>query len=200
MLAREVMSAPVVTVTPDTPVRTAAALLADRGFTALPVVDDDGWLLGVVTEADLVRGRFRQDIRSPHDGEVAEPSAGSTTGEVMTAPAVAVSVLLDVVEIVRVMLDEGLRSVPVVDGERVVGIVSRRDLVRMLARDDERLARDVRNRLAMVGTPDRWSVRVADGVVTITDPRDDEADRHVATVLAESVPGVLRVRCVHDPA
>ncbi|PXY36547.1 CBS domain-containing protein [Prauserella flavalba] len=198
MLARDVMTAPVVTVTPETPVRTAAATLAARGFTALPVVNDEGWLLGVVTEIDLVRDRFPRDIRSPRLEDVSEPPPGATVGDVMTAPAVAVGVTLDVVGVVRVMLDEGLRSLPVVDGERVVGIVSRRDLVRMLARDDAMLARDVRNRLAMVSAPGRWGVHVDDGVVTLTDPKDDESDRHVATVLAESVPGVLRVRCVHE--
>ncbi|WP_344074035.1 CBS domain-containing protein, partial [Prauserella alba] len=104
--------------------------------------------------------------------------------------------VLDVVDVVRAMLDEGVRSVPVVEGDRVVGIVSRRDLVRVLARDDRRLARDVHNRLAMISTPDRWSIDVTDGVVTLVDSRDDATDRHVATVLAENVPGVLRVRHV----
>ncbi|HEY0697397.1 MAG TPA: CBS domain-containing protein [Micromonospora sp.] len=58
------MSTPVVTCRPDWPARDAAALLAARGFTALPVVDDDGALVGIVTEADVLRGRVRPDPRS----------------------------------------------------------------------------------------------------------------------------------------
>ncbi|WP_199433779.1 CBS domain-containing protein [Qaidamihabitans albus] len=196
MRARDVMSTPVVTITPQTPVKAAAETLAARGFTALPVVDEDGWLLGVVTEADLVRDRFPRDARSSPAGGDARPAAGALVGDVMTAPAEAVGVRLDVVDVVRLMLDQHLRSLPVVDGDRVVGIVSRRDLVRTLARSDEALARDIRHRLAIFGGPGRWSVDVAGGEVTITDRFGSETDRHVATVLAESVPGVLRARCV----
>ena len=63
MRARDIMSSPVVTVTPDMTVKYAANLLSAHGFTALPVLDDDGRLVGVVTEADLVRDRFPRDAR-----------------------------------------------------------------------------------------------------------------------------------------
>ncbi|MFF5991338.1 CBS domain-containing protein [Prauserella flavalba] len=200
MRARDVMSTPVVTVTPDTTVKDAAATLAERGFTALPVVDEEGSLLGVVTEADLVRDRFPRDTRSPRAGEEARPRAGDLVGDVMTAPAVAASAREDVVDVVRDMLDRGLRSLPVVDGTTVIGVVSRRDLVRMLARSDDALARDVQHRLAIFGGPGRWTVAVHAGEVTITDRFDSETDRHVAKVLAEGVPGVLRATCVSTPA
>jgi hypothetical protein len=84
------------------------------------------------------------------------------------------------------MLDDRVRSIPIVDGSRVVGIVTRRDLMRMLARDDHAIAADVRHQLAMYGGPDRWTVEVHDGAVAIGDEFDSPTDRHVAAVLARS--------------
>lgn len=206
MRARDVMSAPVVTVTAETSVKGAAKLLAANGFTALPVLDCDDRLIGIVTEADLVRDRFPRDARYRHldrdelplldDEPVADRAPADTVGEVMTTPATAVAAGTDLVALVTVMLSERVRAIPIVDGDRVVGIVTRGDLVRLLARDDAVIATDVRHRLAAYGGPDRWTVRVHDGRVEIGDAFDNATDRHVATVLAESVPGVIRAHAV----
>ena len=66
MRARELMSTPVITVTPKTSVKQAAILLSSHGFTALPVVDDDDRLIGIVTEVDIVQDRFTRDLRYYH--------------------------------------------------------------------------------------------------------------------------------------
>jgi CBS domain-containing protein len=89
---------------------------------------------------------------------------------------------------------------PIVDGSRVVGIVTRRDLVRTLARDDQSIAADVQHRLAMYGGSSRWTVDVHDGGVAIGDEFDDATDRHVAAVLAEAVPGVTAVHVASQAA
>lgn len=198
MRARDIMTSPVITVRAATTVQDAAALLAGRGFTALPVVDDDGQLIGIVTEADLVRDRFPRDARSLiHGGErAAVPAVGETVGEVMTSPAVSMSSGTDVAVLTAALLDARQRAMPIVDGSRLVGIVTRRDLVRVVGRDDEAIARAVRHRLEIYGGPNRWDVQVHCGVVTIGDQYDDEADRHIATVLAEAVPGVVRAQTV----
>ncbi|WP_158888129.1 CBS domain-containing protein [Amycolatopsis anabasis] len=197
MRARDVMSKPVITVTADRTVKHAASLLAHHGFTALPVVDDDERLIGIVTEADLVRDRFPRDEtflgRRPEEPVHERPAA--TVGEVMSTPATAMGAETDIVEVVRAMLDTPIRSMPIVDGSKVRGIVTRRDLVRALARDDEALARDIRHRLAFFGGPSRWTVSVRDGEAEITDAFDSEVDRRVAAVLAEGVPGVIRAHC-----
>ncbi|MEV6872088.1 CBS domain-containing protein [Amycolatopsis sp. NPDC051128] len=198
MQARDIMSSPVVTVTPDMTVKYAANLLAAHGFTALPVLDADGRLIGVVTEADLVRDRFPRDARY-HPGEDTAPDKPSdppsgTVGGVMTTPAVGMGAGTDVVDLVRVLLDDRIRSMPIVDGAHVVGVVTRRDLVRALARDDAVISADVRHQLSIYGGPRRWTVEVHDGAVEVVDAFDDETDRHVATVLAEAVPGVTAVR------
>lgn len=199
MRARDVMTGPVVTVTPDDTVKYAANLLASRGFTALPVVDDDERLIGIVTEADLVRDRFPRDPRYRRpDDPVADP--GMKVADVMTTPVTGMAQNTDVVDLITAMLDGKIRSMPIVDGDRVVGIVTRRDLVRVIGRDDDLIAADVRHRLANYAGPDRWTVRVHDGVVSLGDAYDDPRERHVAIVLAEAVPGVIAAHCdpVHE--
>lgn len=158
MRARDVMSSPVVTVTAGTTVKCAASLLVSHGFTALPVVDEDGRLIGIVTEADLVRDRFPRDPRyCPACGggllgaDSASPVLTSTVGEVMTTPVVGMGAGTDVVDLVTAMLEEPVRSIPIVDGSTVIGIVTRRDLLRVLAGDDQASATDVPHRLGMFG-------------------------------------------------
>ncbi|WP_236790893.1 CBS domain-containing protein [Amycolatopsis sp. GM8] len=197
MRARDIMSRPVVTVTAASSAKHAAELLARHGFTALPVVDDDDRLIGIVTEADLIGERFPPD---PRFAPAQRVTPGETVGAVMTTPATAVAPGADVVEVARALLDSRIRALPIADGARVVGIVTRGDLVRMFARDDTEIAADVRHHLAVYGGPDRWRVEVHDGVVRISDEFDNEGDRHVATVLAEAVPGVVSATVLTENA
>lgn len=196
MRARDIMSRNVVTVTAATSVRDAAALLAGRGFTALPVLDDGGGLVGLVTEADILLDRFPHDPRfyCSDEGSIRPPddpprAPATTVGGVMGTPT-SVDALCDVVDLVTAMRADGLRSMPVLDGAALVGIVTRRDLVRTLTRDDTAIAVDVRHRLEIYGGPGRWTVEVEGGSVTIADALGREPDRHAAIVLAEAVRGV----------
>jgi CBS-domain-containing membrane protein len=142
-------------------VRQAAILLSSHGFTALPVVDDDDRLIGIVTEVDIVRDRFPRDLRYHHaytdyvtdtvDDFI--PIVPATVDAVITAPVSAMSADSDVVDVVTAMLDTGVRSMPIVHDSRLVGILTRRDLVRALARDDQAIAADVRRRLHRYGHP-----------------------------------------------
>jgi CBS-domain-containing membrane protein len=200
MRARDIMTSTVVTVTAGSSVNAAATLLASHGFTALPVVDNDGDLVGLVTEADILRDRFPRDPRyhCSDEGSIQRPDEphrepAATVGGAMTAPAVSMNVRSDVVDLVTTMRDDGLRSMPIVDGTRLVGIVTRRDLVRTLTREDVDVERDVRHQLEIYGGPGRWTVEVRGGAVTIRDAMDNETDQHVATVLAEAVRGVTVV-------
>jgi CBS domain-containing protein len=190
MRARDLMTAPVITVQPWTSAKEAAELLSRHGFTALPVVDDDGGLIGIVTEADLIRGRIPADPRHAylHHEAVA---AGKTVGDLMTSPATAMSTGTDVADLCQALVDARIRAMPIVDGSAVVGIVTRGDVVRMLAREDTDIARDVKHRLEIYGGSGRWQIDVRDGCVHITDQFDDDTDRHVARLLALAVPGVV---------
>ncbi len=158
------------------------------------MVDKEGRLVGIVTEADLVRDRIPHDPRHlMHCDAVPEqlPSR-PTVGEIMTFPVSVTGPGTDVAALAATLLDAGQRSMPIVDNGRLVGIVTRRDLVRIVGREDSAIANDVRHRLEIYGGSGRWQVDVHDGVVTIDDTYDDATDRHVAAVLAEAVPGVLR--------
>ncbi|WP_410622874.1 HPP family protein [Amycolatopsis sp. cmx-8-4] len=190
MRARDVMTSPVITVQPWTSAKEAAELLSTHGFTALPVVDDDDGLIGIVTEADLIRGRIPVDVRFTHEHHEAV-AAGKTVGDLMTSPATAMSTGTDVADLCQALIDARIRAMPIVDGSAVVGIVTRGDIVRVLARDDSAIARDVKHRLEIYGGSGRWEIDVHDGNVHIADRFDDDSDRHVAQLLALAVPGVI---------
>jgi CBS domain-containing protein len=127
MRARDVMSSPVVFLRPHVPADVAAALLVAHGFTAAPVVDDDGRVIGIATEKDLVRGRIVPD------GWTADAGPEPVVAVVMTHDPICVGPDDDLAGIVSVMFDYGIRSVPIVDDGRLVGIVSRRDVLRLVA-------------------------------------------------------------------
>nr|WP_225953290.1 CBS domain-containing protein [Kibdelosporangium phytohabitans] len=99
----------------------------------------------------------------------------------------------DAAQLAHDMLDNHFRVVPIVDGGTLVGIVTRRDLLRTIARDDEAITRDVRHHLCRAFRRGNWSATVVDGVVTLVDEYGDAADRHIADVTARAVPGVAEV-------
>jgi len=188
MKARELMSRPVITVRPETPTGEAAALLGKHQITALPVVDADSRLLGMISEGDLLRNQVPPEAK-------AEPRQHqSQVGSLMTSPAVRVSDGDDISEIAELMLSSNVHSVPVVDGDEVVGIISRRDLVRTLVRTDDAIAAEVRSRLDAYGArPGRWDVDVQDAAVIISGDFDDHVAQQVVLALTRTVPGVLTV-------
>ena len=193
MRAREIMSAPVVSVSPDLPVTEASNLLAQRGFTAVPVLNDDGRLIGIVTEADLLRDGVEPDPRihgfTPPPTRIGRTR---TVGDVMTTAVESFTPGADVADIARTMVAERIRCFPIVDGVGVVGVVTRRDLLRSsLSHSDLELQRDVTKALAALDDADRWQVTVQAGVADVQDFRDSAGDRGRARVAAESVPGVV---------
>jgi CBS domain-containing protein len=192
MRVKQVVSSPVVTVRPATLVKEVAAILVGRGISAVPVVGDDGRLLGIVSEGDLVP---LQALPEPgrHSGH--PELAGflpRTAADAMTTRVVTLGEDADAAQAARLMLERSVRSIPVVRGGRVTGIVSRRDL-RALARSDAELRAEVEELLAdpnlLLGT---LGVAVDGGVVRLTGARD-RAARQLAAVLARSVPGVVAV-------
>jgi CBS domain-containing protein len=194
----------VVSVGPDVSTAAAMRLLAKHRFTALPVVEDEN-LVGIVTEIDLLRARVPHDARSPLlTDELAANPPPPTVGDVMAVDVLTATPTTDVADLVEGMHARGVRSVPVVvgrpAGRKLVGIVSRRDVLAAVARDDDQLARDVRNRLEHYAAPGRWRVAVHDGLVTLGDPYNDETERHIASVLAGSVRGVVGVRVAAETA
>lgn len=195
MKVTEIMSQPVITVTPETGIKTAAELLVDHGISALPVVDSTGRLVGIVSEADLISIEVRPDPRS--QATPLAPTAGSTprrVADVMTPDVVVVSAKSDIAQAAKTMLNRDVKRVPVMSGRRMVGIVSRRDLVKVIALADEQIESKINNLLADLGlTTAGDRVRVADGVATVPVDFEGAARRLVESAVLQ-VAGVLEVR------
>jgi hypothetical protein len=110
----------------------------------------------------------------------------------MTSPAITVHESTDVADVAELMTTRSLKSLPVVDDDqKIVGMVSRSDLMRVRARSDDLLAQDVEALLASIGHRD-WKVGVHDGVVDIDGP-STTLDRSIAEVAAQTVTGVVAV-------
>ncbi len=121
MRVRDVMTSPAVALRPHSPVPLAAARLVAHGFTGAPVVDAEGRLLGVVTEGDLLRA-------VPWSGTGVAPVA---VREVMSVPPRVTDPDADLAGVVASMLAAGLRMLPVVEGELLVGVLTRCDALRV---------------------------------------------------------------------
>ena len=170
MQVREVMTGQVVTVGPDTSAKHAGEVMATRGFAALPVVDADNRLIGIVSEADVLRNRIPADPRLHLRRQSDETDAGHPlrVRGVMTAAVRAVQATTDVSDVARLFVDGHLRSVPVLDNEVLVGIVSRRDVLMVLARADSDIRADAVQLVeSYTGDPGCWDVRVTDGVTAV---------------------------------
>ena len=207
MQARDVMTRAVVTVGPMTSAKYAAERMARSGFAALPVVDDDGALIGIVAEADVLRHRLPEDPRvHARRDEQPAPVPPLLVGELMTTAVRTVDVRADLADIARLFVDDRLRSVPVVENGGLAGIVSRRDVLRALIRPDD----DLRDELGALvesytGEPGAYAVEVSDGVATVrrvTGRAQPSAavEEEAITEIARTVGGIVAVRVAAEPA
>ncbi len=217
MKAREIMTTPVITVGPDTPVSEIAALLFERRISALPVVED-GRLVGVVSEADLLhRHEIGTDCIVQSSWWLRLFSADRSIGgyiksharqarDVMTREVVSVAPDTAAAEIATLLETRGIKRVPVVDGGKLAGIVSRADLVQALAQVPKAAVRvtppsdaAIRGRLLAELQRQAWwrrgisSVQVTDGVVSYRGTVESAEERDAARVAAENIPGVRSV-------
>ena len=193
MLVRDVMTRPAVTVRADAPLKEATTLLDARSITSLPVVDSRGRPVGVVSEADLISGMVPRDTRlhmapSATEAHVLPPE---TVAEVMNPHPMTVSESTDLAEAADLLTTTGVKSLPVLDEHgRVVGVVSRRDIIHVLARPDSEIEAELDDAFRRLGRD--WLVDVDNGVVTLTGP-SDAGEIGLATTLAETVAGVTAV-------
>lgn len=200
MQARDVMTREVVTVGPDSSAKHAGELMAEHGFAALPVVDGGNRLVGMVAEADVLRDRIPEDprlhLRRDTEHRDAVPLL---VGGVMTTAVRSVEPPADVADLARLFVDAHLRSVPVVEDGVVVGIVSRRDLLRAMVRPDTDIRADVLRLVeGYTGDPGCWDVRVTEGVTTVRRTQGTPEFSHAVEDFAvqrlvTTVPGVVAV-------
>ncbi|WP_240791159.1 CBS domain-containing protein [Roseomonas sp. AR75] len=212
--ARDLMTSDVITVPPETPVMAMARVLADRGISAVPVVDAEGKVLGIVTEADLIR-RLAGEADKPtgwfaslfgnqeRDAERYARTHGVTARDVMTSEVVAVDPDTLASQIAHMMEDRGIRRVVVTQDGRLKGIVSRADLLRALVTapsdggeyPDERIRRAVMAAMKKEPWADTFYtlVEVNNGIVEFHGFSRSAAVQRGLRVLAENIPGVKGV-------
>jgi len=201
----DVMTRDVVSVTPDTPLKDVAAALVERGISGLPVCDADGAVVGVLSEADLLvkqggspersGGLFAWLVETASAPDLAKLRA-HTAGEAMTSPAVTVETASPVSEAARTMVSLGVNRLPVVEDGRLVGIVTRADLVRLFTRSDEEIARDIRQDVVkrLWIAPERIEVEVEQGEVVLRGEVDTEVEAGLLEKRIPLVAGVVGVR------
>jgi CBS domain-containing protein len=194
----DVMTSPVLTVPADTSIKAAARLLRDQDVAAAPVVDDSGSLVGIVSEIDLLRGTLAPDPVAHLFPVPADPGAPpSSVADVMTRDVEVLQPHSDLHDAARSMRASGIRSLPVVEAGKVIGVVSRSDLLRVLAREDDEIVGDLQAALAAeLGPHHDVEVRVVAGVVTVTSGSPDVLP--AAALVAARVPGVVRVETSGD--
>lgn len=204
MNVSQLMTTDVVTVRPDTSLKDVAALLSTHRISGLPVVQD-GEVLGVVSEADIVfkeRGPARAaegvlaKLRSRRREHGIAKLDARTAGEAMTAPAITISPRRRVAEAARLMLDRSINRLPVVDDGALVGIVTRADLVRAFNRADDEIEKEIRDEVIVRTfwmSPDDVTLEVVDGVVQLAGIVDTKTLAGLLPRFVHTVPGVVAV-------
>jgi CBS domain-containing protein len=197
MRARDIMTSPVHTVRQNASVESAAELMTAKSVTALPVVDADGLLVGMVSDSDLLWHRVPAEPTADASG-IPDTDPDHRPGmvvEVMSAYPMTTTPGTDVADVAEAMLQNDVRSIPVLDGRTIVGIISRRDILRAMVRGDGEMTREVQYRLdEYADGRRRWTATVEGGVATVAGDYDDDTKRAVVAVLARTVPGVAAVK------
>ena len=208
MLVEEIMTTEVITVRDDASPTLAVRLLAERALTMLPVVDAGDRLVGVVTEADLLglpaptdpRAHLRPAPLTERRSDGSGSSWARTVADLATKTPETTVEHADVSDVSAIFRRTAWKCLPVMRADRLVGVVSRSDIIRAMSRDDADVEEDV-NQLFRQLAPD-WRATVSRGEASISGPRSDR-DADAAASLAATVTGMRRVRVVertaHDP-
>jgi len=215
MKTKDVMTAGVVTIAEDAPINEAIRLMLQRKISGLPVVDAAGTLVGMVTEGDFLRRselgterhapRWIEFLAGP--GKLAENyvhASGRKVRDVMTDKVYSVDEETPLSEVVEIMERRRVKRLPVLRGAKLVGIVTRANLLHALAglqQANVAASSDItiRTRLMAELEKQSWAPLVAidivvtDGIVKLTGAIFDERQRHALRVAAENIPGVKKV-------
>ena len=217
MQASDVMTTKVITVAPMASVREAAKLLSDNGISAVPVVDEKQRIVGMVSEGDLLhreeigterRRSWWLDLAASMD-QYAEDyikTHARTVQDVMTRDVLSVTETTSVADIALLLENHRIKRVPVIEAGKLVGIVSRANLIRALAmtvnaaiRGPSADDRNIREKLLAELRSQRWAeaspdnIIVKDGIVHLWCSYISDKERRALIVAAEGVPGVRGV-------
>ncbi len=207
MTVRDVMTAPVFSVSTSTPLKDVARLLVDHRISGVPVIDDAGAVVGVVSEADLLLKAGGHEIARRRwfgrlMGETREASTrhvkigAITAGEAMTSPPATIEVDRSTTAAATLMVDLDVNRLPVLEDGRLVGIVSRADLVRAFVRSDDQLAESIRHDVLLRVlwlNPELFDVEVHNGVASVGGRVERRSTAEMIERAVRSVPGVVDV-------
>ena len=198
MNVEDVMTTDVITVGPTTPLGDVARLLTDHGIAGLPVLDRRGVLVGVISEADLVSS-LNAPRKSP--GRIArmlrlrQRRDPVTARDAMTSRPITIRPDAELPAAAKLIMREGIARLPVVEDGKLVGIVTRADLVRAFARSDNSLARELEELLAKFWLPPgAVTVSVSRGEVTLEGELDSKENAEMLEWAVRQIPGVTAVR------
>lgn len=200
---RDVMTTSVVAVRKDASFKDMAAMLSSRRISAFPVVDEAGRVVGVVSEGDLL---VKQAVQADGTSLLAvlrhvredEKAAGITAGDLMSEPAITIGPDSPVEQAARLMYDRRVKRLPVVNkAGRLVGIISRVDVLAVFSRPDADIRDEVMHRVLpgiMPTVPKNFNVAVRDGIVTISGEPQTDQPTHTIIDAVRHVEGVVAVR------
>jgi CBS domain-containing protein len=203
MPIKEVMTNLVVMLYPNESIHEASQRLSRNGVSGAPVVES-GKVIGIVSESDLIRA-LMVTVSGRHSASITDIFAFASGGgkhtnrsvaDVMSAPVTTISPDESVWRAASVMERKGIKRLPVVDEDGfLIGIISRADIVKAMARSDDELSRDVQSSIEVLGeeTIEDLSVSVADGVAMIAGTADRRSTWRLAGQLASRTPGIVRV-------
>ncbi|MEU8617754.1 CBS domain-containing protein [Streptomyces sp. NPDC048623] len=194
----DVMTHTAIAVGRDAPYKEIVALMAEWKVSALPVLEGEGRVIGVVSEADLLpKEEFRtEEPRLPAEREAALKAGALRAGELMSSPAVTVHPDATLSEAARIMATRKVKRLPVVNGLGMLeGVVSRGDLLTVFLRPDAEIEEEIRSELlAELMPPAQLGVSVSEGVVTLHGALPDRALVPLLARAVRAVEGVVDVR------
>lgn len=191
-----VMTRDVVSVRPNATFKQIATILAERDISAVPVTDYQDRIIGIVSEADLLAQQVQPETRR-FPWQRGARTVKTVATEIMTTPAITIGLGTDITSAARLLANRGIKRVPVVDAEnRLLGVVSRHDLVRVFARPDDEIADEIRDDVFLHSLwidPLAVHIWVNGGVVTLRGQIERRSLVPIAGTLCQRVNGVVDV-------
>ncbi len=203
MRIRDLMTTDVLTIGPEARLKEAARRMLEAGVSGLPVTNENGDLVGIITEADFVareadrRVTQRAGLLRLLRRDVEIPSQERLVGDVMTSEVRVVDPESDHAEAARLMLREGIKRIPVVAEGRLIGLVSRTDMLKAYVRPDVEIVDEIRGHLmkdVLWIDPRRVSIECFDGDVALDGHLETKSDASLLVELTERLDGVISVK------
>lgn len=203
MKIRDLMTTDVMTIRADASLKEAARRMVEEGISGLPVLDDDGLLVGIITESDFVKaeadrraGWRRAGMLRFLDRQEDVPSQERTVADVMTTQVITLGPEADHAEAARVMQREGVKRLPITEADHLVGLLSRSDVMRAFTRSDDEILSEITDHLlpkVLWIDPSRVTVECRDGNVSLSGRMETRSDTQLLIELTKRLDGVASV-------